>query len=653
VDAYPHFPSPIIITSQHIDNVTVVVEQVFDDNEIGMMAIEYTGLQQSEKVCIMEQQVGNGLQNEITAECIMGYSEVVLYLSTGSTSGDQYEPCTIPNGIDYVAHTFKVPCTPVCKPEAPDCFEGPLVTISDIGYESDICVYDEMPIIINNEAMSTDWVNFTVDNTWSSTGYPEDDITSVSISYINSKTGQPACHTFDAFPEKFGSTGVLQAQCVDGMTTVVVNVHSSGIEYQADHIIANQCHPPSDTGTCAYEIIIPCDPKIQCDWTESPTEQPTDFPTSNPTDIRTESPTAVPTEGFINRFDPPTTPPPTEEKCPPSEAILIAIDGATMYREMPIQITSQNTTHVGFSVVNTFGVTISSVFTQYNFGSFGQNECLEEQNVGEQITMEYLAQCRRHTKISIVNVWMSDCSEREFTFLENADNAEIPECCHAGQECKTVQYTFKLPCEPEPCPEDDADDNGRVGVSRFGDDSSDAFVIDPIAMETPAPKPTSIPTPLPSGSPSSSYFPSFIPTSLPSDSGFEEVFHVSRDLPRISSPSSSYVHFSTPIPPPTPLPSNDSDNKNTRSRSRILQSLKTFRDQNNRAESDDPNSQHYCSAVHYPCVGEDGDGTKVHICHYSPKEGYKTYCVPEADSDVVEFYPKDYCGPCVGGFATS
>ena len=56
---------------------------------------------------------------------------------------------------------------------------------------------------------------------------------------------------------------------------------------------------------------------------------------------------------------------------------------------------------------------------------------------------------------------------------------------------------------------------------------------------------------------------------------------------------------------------------------------------------------HYCASVDYPCGDND---EKVYICHYSAKNGYQTYCVPEPDSDIVAFYPKDYCGPCVGGY---
>ena len=58
--------------------------------------------------------------------------------------------------------------------------------------------------------------------------------------------------------------------------------------------------------------------------------------------------------------------------------------------------------------------------------------------------------------------------------------------------------------------------------------------------------------------------------------------------------------------------------------------------------------KHFCVSEDYPC-GE--DGSRVNVCHYSARDGYKTFCVPEADSDVLAFYKKDYCGPCVRGFA--
>jgi hypothetical protein len=61
----------------------------------------------------------------------------------------------------------------------------------------------------------------------------------------------------------------------------------------------------------------------------------------------------------------------------------------------------------------------------------------------------------------------------------------------------------------------------------------------------------------------------------------------------------------------------------------------------------DAQDGHFCVSEDYPC-GEESD--RVFVCHYSARDGYKTFCVPEVDSDVLAFYPKDYCGSCIGGY---
>jgi len=55
----------------------------------------------------------------------------------------------------------------------------------------------------------------------------------------------------------------------------------------------------------------------------------------------------------------------------------------------------------------------------------------------------------------------------------------------------------------------------------------------------------------------------------------------------------------------------------------------------------------YCLAKDYPC---DGGDNMAYACHYSGRQGYQTFCIPEEDSEIIRFYPKDYCGPCVGGY---
>jgi len=58
----------------------------------------------------------------------------------------------------------------------------------------------------------------------------------------------------------------------------------------------------------------------------------------------------------------------------------------------------------------------------------------------------------------------------------------------------------------------------------------------------------------------------------------------------------------------------------------------------------DHEQKYTCSSRDYPCNGD-----MVYVCHYSKRHGYQTFCVPEHDSDIVSFYPRDYCGLCVGG----
>merc|ERR1712176_802659 len=210
----------------------------------------------------------------------------------------------------------------------------------------------------------------------------------------------------------------------------------------------------------------------------SPTNAPTDspsaspsgsfYPSSAPSDAPTDSmyPSSSPTNNNAATDKPFETMAPTDSTdaptpCPPSLPILIENQGNTMYPDLPVIITQHNTTHVGFKVENTFASTVSSIFTEYHSGTFGETECLEEENVEQhsQVEIEFLATCMHHTHISVINVWVTDCDDDQLPpFLVEADNAEVPECCHPSEkQCKTVQYTFKLPCI-SPCPDDDNSD---------------------------------------------------------------------------------------------------------------------------------------------------------------------------------------------------
>merc|ERR1712072_1465805 len=201
--------------------------------------------------------------------------------------------------------------------------------------------------------------------------------------------------------------------------------------------------------------------------TGGPTASPSVMPSDGPSLTPSGSPSAMPSDGPSMATSSPTTSPttsptdpPSVDVCPPDDPILISQDGETMYPagEQPVKITFQNTTHVGFEVVNTLGGTASSVFTQWHAGSFGETECVEDENVegNTVIETEFIAQCMHHTKVSIINIWITSCETSEGpSFLDENDDAEVPECCHPGEtQCRTVEYQFKLPCV-HPCPEDE------------------------------------------------------------------------------------------------------------------------------------------------------------------------------------------------------
>ena len=600
--------APITIISQNVDAVTVKVTQSFDTNGIPMMAVGYQGSESNEKECDLvapEGKVDYNFGMDITAQCNMGYAVIQLYLYVGTNEfvvGD-YEACTLPNKEDYVKFNLAVPCTPVCKPETPDCLDGSMVVLADIAIEP-ACLYEDMPIVINevsDEYMNPNSVEFNIQNTWSNA-----DISSISVSYKEKGSGELKCETFDFNDD----AEFIQASCENGIATVIVEVHSTEINYIANLLSPNSCATPT-IGTCAYEMVIPCDPKLECDYTDAPTgnpsespsgsyfpssapsatptkspapsssptvtpttvptrgptDKPTDGPTDKPSLSPTATPTTVPTRGPTDKpTDGPTATPttvpssgPTDgptttikdiKDCVPSDPILISNDGETMYPYSPLIITFQNTTHVAFKVENSFGSTVSSIYTEYHkTGLFGETECVEEENVDKNFILdeEFLAQCTHNSKISVVNVWMTDCSTTT-SFLDQTDKAEIPQCCHPGEQCRTVQYTFKLNCV-SPCIEED--------VSR-------------------------------------------------------------RNL-----------HAST---------------EGARRNLHVL-AEKIHED----PEANDE-EQSFCVNADYPC-GPDTDN--VHVCHYSARDGYKTFCVPESDSDALRFYPKDYCGPCVGGYTSS
>jgi hypothetical protein len=81
---------------------------------------------------------------------------------------------------------------------------------------------------------------------------------------------------------------------------------------------------------------------------------------------------------------------------------------------------------------------------------------------------------------------------------------------------------------------------------------------------------------------------------------------------------------------------------------RGLDEMEAFRTPAANEPSVDDEDIPYCVTEDFPCEGEGSD--LVFVCHYSARKGYETFCIPETDSDILRFYPNDYCGPCEGGY---
>lgn len=82
----------------------------------------------------------------------------------------------------------------------------------------------------------------------------------------------------------------------------------------------------------------------------------------------------------------------------------------------------------------------------------------------------------------------------------------------------------------------------------------------------------------------------------------------------------------------------------------VDESDESFKDESVQDGDDEEETEDvpYCLSEDFPCEGEDEN--MVYVCHYIPRKGYQTFCVHEADSVILGFYPNDYCGPCEGGY---
>jgi len=96
------------------------------------------------------------------------------------------------------------------------------------------------------------------------------------------------------------------------------------------------------------------------------------------------------------------------------------------------------------------------------------------------------------------------------------------------------------------------------------------------------------------------------------------------------------------------IPCNKDDICGSDSAARRMHEEEAFTRESFGEDGDDEEDVPYCLAEDFPCEGEEDN--MVYVCHYIARQGYQTFCVPEADTVILGFYPRDYCGPCEGGY---
>jgi len=141
------------------------------------------------------------------------------------------------------------------------------------------------------------------------------------------------------------------------------------------------------------------------------------------------------------------------ENCP-ADMMLVGQRGLTSYPDGTIRILDQNTTTVTVELVQTFtdtNSTIDNIFYQYKTDDF-QSECLEEENLIGEGSLEITISCTALTKNAFLEFWVADDSTSGA--LEMMDQAAIPECCYpsVSNETSVVKYKVLINCETE-CPD--------------------------------------------------------------------------------------------------------------------------------------------------------------------------------------------------------
>jgi type VI protein secretion system component Hcp len=664
IGADKELPEDIIqIVKQGGDSVDILVTQPFEGTVTGLSVHfhDLTGLAE----CKATKDMAQGLTLEYTAQCFESYTELSIFVFFGDAddySAGKCEACEPPheNSADMVAYYFEISCAPICETESPTDSPTPCIEKASPDFIESIGADVELPedaVQIVKQHQAGGAVDIVINQIWNRAG-----IDLMSIHYYDSD-GSFDCvknHNVD-----YGAKLPYTAHCLDGVADVIVYVV---VADGPDSELCEFCQAPDESSTSmvAYSFEISCDPicveEIAIAAPPSPAPQAALLDCYTGPDDQSE-----------------------DSSCP--------------YGDMPINIITMGESRVDFTVENTWGVDGTNFVVRYQ-PRFGDSlTCESSYVVGDGEALKngvYEAKCNdegvAEVEIFVTggpNAGFPGHASEEYTCGDASAQADcahkfvLP--CKAERMCTPAPASSPgtpAPVTPTPAPvpslpvEECA---GYIISMNKGNDSEMNVPSGAITVESVVGNELT-----------------FAVKQLWKTSGSVNWASAIVDLDGTGNlrcqkkvqgfAANSVTEWTTMCSGDTATVQlnlndglfEDSDEKNPGICSgwptdgevsnvvtyditfkceciRRLDDLslkEAFTADETMAGANEPSENDedipYCVSEDYPCEGEDSD--MVYVCHYSARKGYQTFCIPENDSDILRFYPNDYCGPCEGGY---
>jgi hypothetical protein len=597
------------ITAQNVSTVEFSISQ--DWNSFSMFAVQYYTTDVFPSCDV----IGTVLDGEavFTAQCFNGFAEVNLFVYAGDyVAASDCEACAAPaeDSTDVVAYTFELPCRPCDRSPVLDCYDRAVQLVETIGENMEL-----PPGTVDIQSVNGGTMTFDITQLWSG---------SMSMGvYYYTENGTPKLDLSNKVD--YAVTKSYTAQCFLGYAEFSI-----------------------------YAYVGADAPEFECEALSQPTSAASD--------------------AVIYRFEVPCS---SCDECE-AEPNLVRQAGANL--SLPaeaVEITAQNVDTVDFDISQLWKPVVSSDSVEIAVHYY---------------TSDYVPTCEQmDTSYDAVGSFSAQCFEgfaevRIYVYAGSYAPVGCEACSAPGED--SVVYSFELPCRPcgwstdAPSTAPNALDCNPVaelvmpieGASCATpldmpieilsmDVDSVTFALKQTFSTSVGQVATSVGqvavrylrSPFSDADPDSGSCTKFYDVSsglvegdfkaICNADGFAEVSIYTDSDPAADS-SCIYnegkncgYHYVIPCKKNILCPS---------SRQRGLDELEAFKSPSVNEPSVNDEDIPYCVSEDFPCEGEGSD--LVFVCHYSARKGYQTFCIPETDSDILRFYPNDYCGPCEGGY---